>query len=154
MLGLAPLFSCYCLALVAALQQPRENHRSGVLHGVKALKAMCTIFTRLSLWHGELRHRGPWSYEWAPPMAQLTRDFSASFLVAICLEKPECLPEEQDIQTAITHAEKMQAQHSARWQQLQADLSSKHTQLDELLSAEHVAELASVLAEMAGFKSE
>jgi hypothetical protein len=154
MLGLVPLFSCYCLALVAALQQPHEKHRSGVLHGVKSLKAMCTIFTRLSLWHAELLHRGPWSYEWAPPMAQLMRDFSASFLVALCLEEPERIPEQEDVRKAVVQAARVQAADPEQWQQLKAELAKHHAQLDGHLTAEHVEALAVVMARAATYTSQ
>lgn len=151
LLGLAPLLSCYCLALVAALQEPQSKHRCGVLHGVKHLKALFTVFTRTCSWYEELRHRGPWKYEWQPPMARLQRDLSASFIVTVCLEEPERIPEHADIARAVRQAEEMQA--APQWQQLALRLQAAHAQLDAALTAEHVAALALVLAQAASSRS-
>jgi hypothetical protein len=150
LLSLAPLLSCYCFALSAALQQPQEHQRR-VLHGVKSLKAVCTIFKRLSTWHGELRHRGPWNYDWAPPMAQLVRDWSASFIIAVCLDEPERIPEDEDVHKALAHAEQKQAADPARWRKLQVELADAHAQLDAALSRVHIQALAAVLARMVLF---
>jgi len=132
---------------VAALQEPRVNHRCGVLHGVKHLKALFTIFTRTSSWCSDMRHRGPWQYEWEPPMARLQRDLSASFIVTMCLEEQERIPEDADIARAVKQAGEMQA--APQWQQLQSLLQKAHAQLDAALSADHVAALAAVLAQVA-----
>ena len=156
-LGLAPLFSCYFFALVAMLQQPcapagssgSKQRRCGVLHGVKSLKSLCTIFTRVSLWYSELRLRGPWKYDWAPPMPRLVRDLSASFLVFLCLAQPELLPEEEDVEKAIARVEQAQATSATAWQQLQADLAMAHGLLDAALTAQHVTALAAVLSRAA-----
>jgi len=60
MLGLCPLLSCYCLALLAELQQTEsKSAKSAALHGARQLKALCTIFTRLSTWYQQARLLGP-----------------------------------------------------------------------------------------------
>jgi hypothetical protein len=150
LLSLAPLFSCYCFTLSAALQHPREHHRR-VLHGAKLLKMVCTIFTRISTWHGQLRHRGPWSFDWTPPMAQLMRDWSASLLVAVCLEESERIPEDEDVHKALAHAERRQVADPTRWRKLQVELADAHAQLDATLSSEHIQTLAGVLVRMVAF---
>jgi hypothetical protein len=154
LLGLVPLFCCFCFALVAALQQPRGKQRSGVLHGVKSLKALCTIFTHISAWYGELRYQGPWAYEWTPPMAQLMRDWSASFILSICLDEPERIPDEADVQKAIAQAEQRRQAAPDQWQQAQQALAERLAQLDVKLAADviktdEVVELAAALARIA-----
>ena len=122
-----------------------------MLHGVKSLKAVCTIFKCVSTWHGELRHRGPWSFDWTPPMAQLVRDWSASFIVSVCLDEPERIPEDADVEKAVVRAEKKEAADPARWRKLQVELADAHAQLDAALSLEHIQALAAVLARMVSF---
>jgi hypothetical protein len=154
LLGLSPLFSCYWLALMAGLQEPRREPRTGpgVLHGVKPLKALCAIFTRVSSWYGRLARpsatdRGPWSYDWAPPMPQLQRELSACVIVALCLDNADRLPKDDDIQQAVLRVERVQA--AAGWQELQQALSHSHMLLDAALTAKHVAALATSLVAIA-----
>jgi hypothetical protein len=151
MLGLSPLFSCYWLALLAALQDPRlKRAGSGVLHGVKPLKALCAVFTRVSPWYVQLARppammdRGPWSYDWAPPMPQLQRELTACVIVTVCLDDADRFPKEADIVQAVGRAEQLRA--SAAWQQLRIDLARSHDKLDAALTADHVAGLAAILA--------
>jgi hypothetical protein len=138
LLAQSPLFSCYCLSLLAALQ------RVGVLHGVKPLKALCSVFMAFSPWYRECRSRGPWAYDWRPPMPQLVRDFTSSFLVFLFLDKPSLLPDAASIDAASLQA---QAQaESPHWKQAhQAKLATAHAQLDAELSQANVDALASVL---------
>jgi hypothetical protein len=145
LLGLVPSLCCYCFALSAALQHPREHQRR-MLHGAKLLRAVCTIFTRISIWYGELRHRGPWSFDWQPPMAQVVRDWSSSLLVAVCLEDSERIPEDADVEQALAHVEKKQAAGTEAWRTLQAKLRGAHAQLDASLSSQRIQTLADVLA--------
>jgi hypothetical protein len=152
MFGLVPLFVCYSLALVAALQQLRSRER-GVLHGVKSLKTMCTILMSVSSWHQELCHRGPWRYDWTPPMAQLVREFSASYLVTSFLEEPERLPNKNSMHKAMAELLKSSAEHADEWRQLLKDLESKHAQLDTGLSLQHIEALAVVLARLTSMAS-
>ena len=80
-------------------------------------------------------------------MARLQRDLSASFIVTMCLEEQERIPEDADIARAVKQAGEMQA--APQWQQLQSLLQKAHAQLDAALSADHVAALAAVLAQVA-----
>ena len=138
LLAQSPLFSCYCLSLLAALQ------RVGVLHGVKPLKALCSVFMAFSPWYRECRSRGPWAYDWRPPMPQLVRDLSRSFLVFVCLDNPSLLPDAASIAAASQTA---QARASdPHWQEAYQDkLARAHAQLDAELSQEHVDALAGTL---------
>ena len=148
LLGLAPLFCCYTFALLAALQELRSHadYRSGVVHSAKALKAMCSVLSRRPPYELLVR-RGPWSYEWAPPMAQLQRDLSSSILAAWCLQEPEHIPKEADVLQAVQQVDNMPAGDT--WQQLQARLEQAHAQLDVALTTYAVIQLAKVLSAMA-----
>jgi len=148
LLGLAPPFCCYCFALLAALQdlQSCADYRSGVVHSVRALKAMCSVLSRRPSYE-LLVHRGPWSYEWAPPMAQLQRDLSSSILAAWCLQEPEHIPKEAAVLQAVQQVDNMPAGDT--WQQLQARLQQVHAQLDAALTTELVEQLAQVLSNIA-----
>lgn len=129
---------------------PREKHRTGVLHGVKPLKAWCTVFSRISSWYGILRHGGPWQYDLEPRpaiAAQIQRDFSSSFVVTLCLEEPERIPDKADIAAAVGKAE--QLQRLSDWQQLRTRLAQAHANLDTEATVQHVTALAAVLAEAA-----
>jgi hypothetical protein len=167
LLGLSPLFTCYWLALIAAVQAPRRDSHaasnasdtrpekkpskpSHVLQGVKPLKALCAVFVRVSSWYNALARppqRGPWSYDWAPPMPQLRRELSACIIIVLCLDDAERLPKAADFTRAVQRAELLQA--SAAWQQLELDLRRSHAQLDAAPTAEHVAVLAQILTRAA-----
>jgi len=138
LLAQSPLFTCYCLSLLAALQ------RVGVLHGVKPLKALCSVFMAFSSWYRECRSRGPWAYDWHPPMPQMVRDVTCSFLVFLFLDNPTLLP---DAATIAAASDKAQAQAgSPEWKQAyQAKLAHAHAQLDAELSQANVDALAFVL---------
>jgi hypothetical protein len=140
MFGLSPLFTCYCISLVAALQQKR------VLSGVKQLKAFCTIFMQTSEWHRALCRRGPWNYEWDPPMRTLVRELSACFLLFTCLKNPDLLPVDSALISAHTRAGTLSDR--ADWKKFQQDLALKHAHLDAALTATNIAALADVLASM------
>jgi len=84
-------------------------------------------------------------------MAQLVHDWSASLLVAVCLEESERIPEDEDVHKALVHAERRQAADAADWRKLQMELADAHAQLDAALSSEHIQTLAGVLARMVAF---
>lgn len=148
MVGLVPRFTCYCLALAAALQEtPHPGRRCGLLHGAKHVKVWCTVFVRTSPWYAELRHRGPWSYDWQPDMPRLRRFLSACFIVTACLEEEEKIPSDDDIEAAVQHGQNISSTKE-QWPQLEAELSAAHAQLDEAFTGESIAALAKVLARM------
>ena len=138
LLAQSPLFTCYCLSLLAALQ------RVGVLHGVKPLKALCSVFMFCSSWYRECRLRGPWAYDWHPPLPQMVRDLTSSFLIFLFLDNPTLLPDAASIATASQQA---QAQaNSSQWSQAHHDkMAHAHAQLDVMLSQANVDALANVL---------
>jgi len=144
LLAQSPLFTCYCLSLLAALQ------REGVLHGVKPLKALCSVFMARSAWYYECRSRGPWAYDWRPPLPQMVRDFTSSFLVFLCLDSPTLLPDAASIAAASQQAQA----DSAQWMQAhQQKMANAHAQLDVELSQANVDALASVLKAVADVHS-
>jgi hypothetical protein len=137
-LPLAPLLTCYTLALVAALQ------RLKAVHGVKQIKTLCAIFMHSSVWYHAQRHRGPWSFDWAPPMPQLVRELSVSVLAFSCLERPSLLPDEATAAGAIASVSRFAARHN--WRNEHQELDRQHAQLDNALSVAHLLELAQTLA--------
>lgn len=145
MLSLSPLVSCFCFAVSAALHQPQEGQRR-LLHGVKSLKAQCTIFKLISRWYTELCHRGPWCFDWAPPVEDVLRDWSASFIISACLAAPERIPEEDDMQQALVQVESKQRADPTRWRELQVELQHAHAQLAASLQPQRVQTLIAVLA--------
>ena len=150
LLSLVPLISCYCFAVSAALQQP-QKHQRRLLHGVKELRAQSVIFKRISAYYSQLGHRGPWRFDWAPPIAEVVRDWSASFIISVCLEQPEHLPEEGDIEMALARAESRQRTDPARWHELQVELRHAHAQIDAALCLKHIQELITVLDRVVAF---
>jgi hypothetical protein len=141
LLARSPLFTCYCLSLLAALQ------REGVLHGVKPLKALCSVFMACSAWYRECRSRGPWEYDWNPPMSQMVRDLTSSFLIFLFLDKPTLLPDAASIAAASAQAQ-IQVDSSQWIQAHQAKMASAHAQLDVELSQANVDELVKVLKDV------
>jgi hypothetical protein len=140
-LALSPLLTCYCFALVAALQLLKA------LHGVKQVKALCAIFMHTSLWYRAQRERAaPWSFDWAPPMPQLVRELSVSVLAFSCLDNPALLPGEAQVAAAMAGASKFAARTT--WPTEQHALARQHAQLDADLSPTHVLELAQTLAHL------
>jgi len=150
LLSLVPLVSCYCFAVSAALQLP-QKHQRRLLHGVKELRAQSVIFKRISAYYKQLGHRGPWCFDWTPPIADVLRDWSASFIISVCLEQPELLPEEGDIEMAFALAESRQRTDPARWRELQVELCHAHTQIDAALCLVHIQALAAVLDRVVAF---
>lgn len=146
LLSLVPLFSCYCLAFMAALQQTVGTR---TLHGPKPFKGLCAIFIRRSLWYQQLRHAGPWCYEWKPPTAQLTRELSASFLLFACLDNPLLMPDEADIDRAAVALHAIALAKRAEWRAMQQTLAQQHARLDTLLAPSAIMALAQTLTNMA-----
>jgi len=140
-LALSPLLTCYCFALVAALQLLK------VLHGVKQVKALCAIFMHTSVWYRAQRERAnPWSFDWAPPMPQLMRELSVSVLAFSCLDNPTLLPGETQAATAMAGAMRFVALPT--WSTEQHALVRQHAQLDADMSPTHLLELAQTLANL------
>jgi hypothetical protein len=131
LLPLAPLLACYCLALVAALQS------QGAVHGVKQIKALCAIFLHTSAWYRAQRRRGPWSFDWAPPMPQLVRELSSSVLAFKHLANPSLLPDEAAI---------AMARIKGQCDSAQQPLEYLHTNLDASLTVDNIRALAEMLA--------
>lgn len=148
LLGLVPLFSCYSLAFMAALQQTTGTR---TLHGPKPFKGVFAIFLRRSHWYRQLCHSGPWLYEWNPPMAQLIRQLSASFLLFACLDNPLLMPDEADIDRAADTLRTLTKR--TEWIGLQQTLAQQHARLDALLTPSNTNALAQTLANMARLKS-
>jgi len=138
LLPLAPLLACYCFALVAALQS------QGVVHGAKQVKALCAIFLHTSAWYRAQRLRGPWSFDWAPPMPQLVRELSVGVLAFSCLRQPSLLPDEAQAASAVAEVRRFAARHD--WRTQQQALAQQHAQLDAAPSAANLRQLAKVLA--------
>lgn len=147
LLGLVPRFCCYFLALLAALQcvsLKTKKKGTGVLHGVKALKALCVVFTRLSSWYGTLAQAGPWQYQWDPPMRQLQRILSACVLITLCLPDAAHLPTDDALMQAAQQVDRIQ-RNSAEWK----SLVDAHAQLDATPTVNQVSVLAAALAQAA-----
>jgi uncharacterized membrane protein len=140
LLPLAPLLACYCFALVAALQS------RGVVHGAKQIKALCAIFLHTSAWYRAQRLRGPWSFDWAPPMPQLVRELSVSVLAFSCLRQPSLLPDEARAVSALAEVGRFAARHD--WPTQQQALARQHALLDSALSTANLLKLATMLADL------
>jgi phage tail tube protein FII len=118
-----------------------------------------------------MRFRGPWAYDWNPPMPQLIREFSASFLVCSRLENTSVLPGETEIAAAIATVKREQQKKEKKEQETttadrsgqqkeeeegneetlekkQLQVALKHSRLDEKINKHNVLELATALASL------
>jgi len=66
----------------------------------------------------------------------MRRDLTSSFVIAMCLEEPDRIPEEADVAVAVKKAKQLQTQ--ADWADVCSRLGKAHTDLDTAVTAKHI----------------
>lgn len=117
---------------------------------MKELKSFTATFAQQSMWYQQLRHAGPWAYEWSSreQMAPLLRQLSSSYFTFACLPNPSLLPDAVDVTRASAAFAQRSTCSGSSWPPLLEELTQRHAQLDAELSPHNVSQLALSLAKV------